>query len=605
MVVRCRIRALGGLLSLAALVGAIRVGDDPPSELEVAQSSSTAAPSAAEAVVSSTAAAAVEQTTVAAKTAQTDAGAGDKAQTTAAASATSEASASAEPSTSAAAAPATGTLTAEPVRAGELAKAGESAAVKDGEEKSGNPVVAYFTQSPYHQAMAPLLVLTVVLAVLAKPTLSGDLPEGFTSFQYTYLIVWAFCVAGDWFQGPYVFALYAAYGFNLSEIAQLFVAGFGSSLVFGMFVGSFIDNFGRKNSCIVYCILYIGSCITKHWNDYNVLLFGRLLGGICTSLLFSCFECWLVGEHLQVRKYSGELLGYMFGMMFSLMYFVAIATGIVAESISVRFPFEPISEGSTIYSGGYCVPFDLAIVSLTVGMILIMLWWDENYGSNDSDGTDGAGNGFFSSLWNALVLLFSDCRIICLCIIVACYEASMYAFVFHWTPALESKIVPPPHGVIFACFMMACMCGASGSTILSGCTSTVAQLLTCGIIGIAAFGLLTQSAASAATDRTMLIQTFGAFMAFEFCVGIYFPRIGVLKSEIVPESIRGVMYNLFRLPLNGLVLVLLLGDVPMTQCFELCMGLCIATFLAFGVIAMIHTPLGAESIDEAETGCCG
>ena len=47
--------------------------------------------------------------------------------------------------------------------------------------------------------------------------------------------------AGDWLQGPYVYALYAAYGFSKGDIGKLFIAGFGSSMVFGTVVGSLGD----------------------------------------------------------------------------------------------------------------------------------------------------------------------------------------------------------------------------------------------------------------------------------------------------------------------------------------------------------------------------
>eukprot|EP00929_Paragymnodinium_shiwhaense_P002207 TRINITY_DN10241_c0_g2_i1.p1 TRINITY_DN10241_c0_g2~~TRINITY_DN10241_c0_g2_i1.p1 ORF type:complete len:612 (-),score=149.29 TRINITY_DN10241_c0_g2_i1:70-1905(-) len=468
--------------------------------------------------------------------------------------------------------------------AGDASQSNAQAATAAEQTASSNAFVAYFKQTPYHELMAPMLALTVSLAILARPTTDESMPEGFAWYQFSYLVVWAFCVAGDWLQGPYVFALYAAYGFSIPEIAQLFVAGFGSSLVFGCFVGSFIDYFGRKRSCIAYCILYILSCVTKHYNDYSILMVGRLLGGICTSLLFSCFECWLVAEHLEVRKFSGQLLSYMFGMMFSMMYFVAIATGIIAESISRNFPFQPISPGSIVYTGGFCVPFDLAIGTLLVGMVLIMAWWGENYGASTSD------ENFSDSFLKAGRLLVTDFRMMLLCVIVACYESSMYAFVFHWTPALESKVVKPPHGVIFSLFMMACMCGASGSTIISRTVSPLPQLLAVMLLGIVSFGTLTQSAATSTTSREALLRTFLAFMAFEFCVGIYFPNVGMLKSEIVPENVRGVMYNIFRLPLNALVLVLLLGEVPMVTCFQLCMGLCMASFASVLAVRVLSKP---------------
>lgn len=46
---------------------------------------------------------------------------------------------------------------------------------------------------------------------------------------------------GDWLQGPYVYALYEFYGFTVKDIGRLFIAGFGSSMVFGTVVGSMAD----------------------------------------------------------------------------------------------------------------------------------------------------------------------------------------------------------------------------------------------------------------------------------------------------------------------------------------------------------------------------
>jgi hypothetical protein len=48
-------------------------------------------------------------------------------------------------------------------------------------------------------------------------------------------------LAGDWLQGPHVYALYESYGMSKHEIEILFIAGFGSSLLFGTFVGSIAD----------------------------------------------------------------------------------------------------------------------------------------------------------------------------------------------------------------------------------------------------------------------------------------------------------------------------------------------------------------------------
>ena len=49
------------------------------------------------------------------------------------------------------------------------------------------------------------------------------------------------CAAGDWLQGPYVYALYQHYNFSRGDIGRLFIAGFGSSMVFGTVVGALAD----------------------------------------------------------------------------------------------------------------------------------------------------------------------------------------------------------------------------------------------------------------------------------------------------------------------------------------------------------------------------
>lgn len=40
-------------------------------------------------------------------------------------------------------------------------------------------------------------------------------------------------------------------------------------------------------------------------------------------------------------------------------------------------------------------------------------------------------------------------------------------------------------------------------------------------------------------------------------VGLYFPTMGMIKSRHVPEDIRATLYNIFRIPLNLIVVVVL------------------------------------------------
>ena len=86
-----------------------------------------------------------------------------------------------------------------------------------------------------------------------------------------YLAVYLLGTLSDWLQGPYVYALYADYGYSQHEIAVLFVAGFGSSMVFGSFVGGMADWGGRRSFVVLFSIVYAASCMTKRKFNFGNL----------------------------------------------------------------------------------------------------------------------------------------------------------------------------------------------------------------------------------------------------------------------------------------------------------------------------------------------
>mmetsp|Transcript_77770 Transcript_77770/g.251705 ORF Transcript_77770/g.251705 Transcript_77770/m.251705 type:complete len:504 (+) Transcript_77770:46-1557(+) len=455
-------------------------------------------------------------------------------------------------------------------------------------------VASYFTKSFYHKSIIPMVIITVFLAWRARPSIQEEMPRGFRSFQARYLSVWIFCVAADWLQGPYVYALYSAYNFSRHEIAQLFVCGFGSSLAFSLVVGSVCDRFGRKKCALLYCLLYISSCLTKHVKMYWVLMFGRVTGGIATSLLFSCFECWMVSEHLGRNRFSPTLLSYMFGTMFTTMYCVAIISGIVGEFLNASFVFKPIVGSDVLWMGGNLAPFDLAIVCLVVGGVLIAALWGENYGRDeDEELAPEASVGLADGLKDAVWLLGRDRRMWLLGLVVACFEGSMYAFVFNWTPALTEEGAPkPPYGHIFATFMAMSMLGSQAFSLESGRRSvesigryTLLLAAACHVVPV-----LTSSAA----------LRFLSFLAFEMCVGLYFPMMGTMKGMCVPEESRAAIYNMYRVPLNVIVVSTLVTNISVQTAFMLTSGLLLAAvYFQTKLIGLRgnaqYRPVGADS----------
>ena len=69
----------------------------------------------------------------------------------------------------------------------------------------------------------------------------------------------------------------------------------------------------------------------------------------------------------------------------------------VAQTAADAVTLTPTSEGSNFMYGGFCMPFDLAIVILIIGASVLYLTWNENVGSDNGDGSGSSGNGPLSA----------------------------------------------------------------------------------------------------------------------------------------------------------------------------------------------------------------
>jgi multisubunit Na+/H+ antiporter MnhC subunit len=267
------------------------------------------------------------------------------------------------------------------------------------------------------------------------------------------------------------------------------------------------------------------------------------------------------------------------------------------------------SIASNIYTGGFIGPFDVAFMALVACFVMASWLWTENYGeqpvssdegtlanvsmsSSHSDsggesrdhGKEGRkkGNESIGSSWRrAWHTVMSDPQVLLCGLISSLFEGSMYVFVFMWTRSLKSltpgleesgghrrlegdgEEVSLPFGLIFSTFMVCCM---AGSSIFSICMERKVSLesLAGAVFAVASASML---AVALSTSDTV---TFVSMNMFEMCVGMYFPTMGTLKSTIVPEHSRSAIYNLYRIPLNAIVLTSLLTDLSVTTSFYAC-----------------------------------
>jgi len=439
-------------------------------------------------------------------------------------------------------------------------------------------ILTKITQSPtsiFHSALASLALMTISLRLYQSREIKisdknndgavvKEKPKAIKNLQMRFLAVFWLLRCADWLQGPYFYEVYASKMFNgasasLSLISRLFLVGFASTAVFGPFVGRLSDVYGRKKGTIAYTALYtIGALSTKSLL-LPVLMLGRFVNGIGTSLLFSAPESWLVGEANKVED-GPEYLGETFGLAYAGDAIVAILAGQFAALAATQ-------RGST-------GPFELSVGFLILGAIMTTFLWKENVAStassdNTSDDDSNNDNNQKLTIRDAIKVVKNDKKIMLVGAVQALFEAAMYIFVLQWPPAMTAAIIKvfgesaaTPYGTVFSCFMASCLLGSTifGRAAKKSDFDTqhfMYHMLTCATSAMG-LGVLSRLYGATRPWKSLLSLIFG-FFTFEACVGMYFPSIGTLRSKFIPDSHRSVIMNLFGIPLNFLVVSVFLS----------------------------------------------
>jgi MFS family permease len=201
-------------------------------------------------------------------------------------------------------------------------------------------------------------------------------------------------------------------------------------------------------------------------NVLGVLLAGRVMGGIGTSLLFSAPEAWLVGDAARTGVESS--LGETFGLAYAGDSIVAILAGQMA--------------GMAAGSRGPSGPFELSVGFLILGGLLASFMWKENVagganGGDEEKGGDDSGSSSSSkpTIRDAVKVVKEDPKIMLVGSIQSLFEAAMYVFVLNWPPAVSKAVsayfskfaadssaaISTPYGTVFSCFSKFVRCACS------------------------------------------------------------------------------------------------------------------------------------------------
>jgi len=239
---------------------------------------------------------------------------------------------------------------------------------------------------------------------------------------------------------------------------------------------------------------------------------------------------------------------------------------------------------------------------------------DENQPSKNYNDTSNPDNStrdnrpkdlMFGALRDASCTVWNDSKILTCCIIGSFFEGSMYIFIFMWTPALTSiqksltrtndsnnteaeeedshSDADLPFGWIFSSFMVCCMLGTIAFSHLSNAGVPASKSLI-GILFLASLSFLAMASPQlliqdGLDEQSHIINSasrtiqYGGMLMYEACVGAYYPAMSTVKGTIVPEGQRAAIYNVFRLPLNALVLLNLVWNLSYRTSFLVNFGM--------------------------------
>ncbi|KAG0049632.1 Molybdate-anion transporter [Gryganskiella cystojenkinii] len=360
----------------------------------------------------------------------------------------------------------------------------------------------------------------------------------------------------DWLQGPYLYTLYQSYNFKIEDIALLFIIGFVSSAIFGSVIANTADVWGRKRMALLFCCTSSTASLIRLSGNFQYLVVSHLLSGLSTALLYCVFEAWYISQH-QRKGFAPALIGATFSTAIFLNGLVAILAGVVAN-ISVQ------------WSGHLAAPFVVSAVTLIFAFLMISSTWDENYGESKTN----ASGSVLKSMLEGLIVVKNDTNILSIGLAQTVFECCMYTFVLLYTPALEQSIqnstsstsATLPLGYLFSGMMVMTMLGSIAFKILSSKGLATDTLLSLALfISGASFCFITLST----TNSTYTVLS---FLLFEFTTGMYFPSIGTLRAQAIPEQNRTGVMAFLRVPMNFAVCMILLRvhDLPVGNIFQIC-----------------------------------
>ena len=357
------------------------------------------------------------------------------------------------------------------------------------------------------------------------------------SLKSRYLIAFVITRSAMWAKAPYLYTLFmTVHKFSMAEIGILYFVDAVAALIFGPITGQLADKYGRRLFCHCYNFSIILNLLLRMQGSRILAYLAQVVTGFGAGLISTTFEAWVVSEsEKDFEGYKKEAERFRKNLFVKSNVYdaaVSIITSIVCAFIYSYF--------------GIYAPFWISIFLSFAASIVIAVLWDENeLQLKKSEDTK-------EQLKNAMKE-FNKMEVLCIGLIEGIAMACLNIYLFSWTPILKQSTPGGMNvGFIFTSMVLTMIVGTKSYEVLIVNLHFDYYMSIAGCLFFQGLLLFLVYYVDSFLARMIFLALFNGL------TGFYNPLNSIVKSNILVEKYRALLMNLFRVPLNTYVIIVLL-----------------------------------------------
>ena len=357
------------------------------------------------------------------------------------------------------------------------------------------------------------------------------------SLKSRYLIAFVITRSAMWAKAPYLYTLFmTVHKFSMAEIGILYFVDAVAALIFGPITGQLADKYGRRLFCHCYNFSIILNLLLRMQGSRILAYLAQVVTGFGAGLISTTFEAWVVSE--SEKDFDGY---YKEAERFRKNLFVKSNVYDAAVSIITSIVCAFIYSYFGIYA-----PFWISIFLSLAASIVIAVLWDENeLQLKKSEDTK-------EQLKNAMKE-FNKMEVLCIGLIEGIAMACLNIYLFSWTPILKQSTPGGMNvGFIFTSMVLTMIVGTKSYEVLIVNLHFDYYMSIAGCLFFQGLLLFLVYYVDSFLARMIFLALFNGL------TGFYNPLNSIVKSIILVEKYRALLMNLFRVPLNTYVIIVLL-----------------------------------------------